>query len=416
MKQKKRRKNYLIILGILVLTAVYGVRVAYVNQDNDKTKIHYVTDDAPVEVQGLEITIEEEKLYETAAFVGEFPSVRRNFQYQGSFFEQHQDEEGLRAIEYILYVKMRFKNVSDELQPIPYNDYHIYGGVSYNNGVNPFLLGDLNQVSGVSLKPGSSYFIMMAYEMNRLSFHPDRYQKLLEQDFSIIVSGYPDICHIRLSHLEPVKADREARDIYENLVSADKSKAPVLPNTRQGIIMDIGETYVTNGVMMTVEDYDIVDNLNDYDYKKLGAAEDDGIPDITHYTRKDGSVKPRRLEKGKGYFVFVTLRCQNTTEAARGFSLSPYLYNYTGKASLEDRYVWLGEQFQHEKYSATYMMEAHGDDTVTVAYHITADPSLPKKLWWDFDKPLYLSFGIMDPGKVDLPKGNPGTGIFLRIK
>ena len=99
---KKFLKVLFIELFVIALVILYGLRVTYVNRDNDKTEIQYVYDSVPAMTQNFEITIDEEKLYDTAAFVKKFPNIQKCFTYQGGIYEQMKNTTYLPSVKYSL--------------------------------------------------------------------------------------------------------------------------------------------------------------------------------------------------------------------------------------------------------------------------------------------------------------------------
>lgn len=412
----KRWKAGILILGAVVLVFVYIARVVYVNRNNGVTKVTYLSDDEPVTYNGLEITVEEEKLYDIAAFIDQYPQIQNYYKYEGSMYERYDDEEGLRATEYELVIKMNFNNVSGETKEIPLMNYEIYSD-AYYNGINPYLIDELNQIGdSLELSPGESKSFLISYDLNRLSFRSDHYEQLLEQPFSILISGYPHIQNINLNHLEYVQADEEAQEVYERLASAGNSKVvSEIKDTEYGTLLELGELYVTNGITIKVEDCWAGRNVNDYPEYDSSAFSSERLQEIV---QPDGSVAVYReldgtLIEDKTYLVFVKLKYINTTEQVRNLSIYPFLHNYTGKKYFDISYTkWQGLEMDETEDSGK-RLEAGETGYVTYGYYVRLDTDK-----WKFpDSALYLEFSGISSNKTDLRKGVVGwPNIFLRVQ
>ena len=52
------------------------VRISYVNKDNAKAEVKYVSDSKSVQAGNLKIEVAEQKLYDVAEYVKEYPEIR----------------------------------------------------------------------------------------------------------------------------------------------------------------------------------------------------------------------------------------------------------------------------------------------------------------------------------------------------
>ena len=94
-------------------------------------------------------------------------------------------------------------------------------------------------------------------------------------DNSIMVSGYPVMKNIKLSHTEYVKADDDAKLIYEDLVKNDTEEVS-LPDTKENTILKQDEPYVKNGIKVYAESCEIY-RKKFSGYKELGEDVDGGM-------------------------------------------------------------------------------------------------------------------------------------------
>lgn len=395
------------------------MRVSYVNRNNGNTAIHYVTDDHAAKTNAFEISASRETLYETAAFVDAFPLTRTCFTYQNSIYEQMKDREALAGIKYVLYVELTFKNITGKMQEIDLTNYSLFINNSYHNGIDPFLLEELNQASGFSLKPGHSYTVKMAYGIHRKNIAPKRYQKLLSQNFSIMLTGYPHIQRLRLTHIASAKADKEATILLQNLTAPRKSKVSTLPNTKVGTILELGDYYVDNGIKIQADSVSFADKDIPALLKKIGPDENaaSGLESsLEHnYMAQDGTLT--YYGDASGYdcqLAIVTLLLKNDTNLPVRINLCPYLYSHAGDESREPHYTHI-ENLQHAINSTDYTLDAYSQGSMTLLYVFAEQKGKPK-IWDAENKPLYLNFSVMAPGSANPEKGIAGEGKFLRIQ
>lgn len=413
----KKWKAGLLILSVVVLAFAYIARVVYVNRNNGLTKVTYLSDDEAVTYNGLELTVEEEKLYDIAAFIEEYPQIQKYYKYEGSMYERYDDEEGLRAIEYKLCVKLNFKNVTDKIQQIPLVNYEVYSG-AYSNGFYVGFIEELNQLSGdetLGLAPKESRSLLISYDLSRLSFRSDHYENLLEQPFSILISGYPHIQNISLTHLEYVQADEEAQEVYERLVSADRTKqVSEIKDTEYGTMLELGEQYVKNGITVEVEDCQVVRNVNDYPEYDSSAFSTEESEEILE---EDGTLAAYKwngeVVEEETYLVFVKLKCTNVTNQVKLLKLYPFLHNYSGKKSNDLCYKKQQAGNADGEGSFEEQLQSGEIRYVTYGYHVRVNTDK-----WKFpDGALYLEFSGMSSRKTDIRKGTIAMPqVYLRVQ
>mgnify|MGYP001148664944 CR=1 FL=1 len=72
----------------IILVCCYMVRISYVNKDNAKAEVKYVSDSKSVQAGNLKIEVAEQKLYDVAEYVKEYPEIRDLYTYKGSYYEK----------------------------------------------------------------------------------------------------------------------------------------------------------------------------------------------------------------------------------------------------------------------------------------------------------------------------------------
>lgn len=110
----------------------------------------------------------------------------------------------------------------------------------------------INKASGIGVKSQCSYKVKLVYQISDRVFDKDIYKNLQNMDNSIMVSGYPVMKNIKLSHTGYVKADDDAKLIYEDLVKNDTEEVS-LPDTKENTILKQDEPYVKNGIKVYAE-------------------------------------------------------------------------------------------------------------------------------------------------------------------
>ena len=73
----------------IILVCCYMVRISYVNKDNAKAEVEYVSDSKSVQAGNLKIEVAEQKLYDVAEYVKEYPEIRNLYTYKGSYYEKY---------------------------------------------------------------------------------------------------------------------------------------------------------------------------------------------------------------------------------------------------------------------------------------------------------------------------------------
>lgn len=401
-----KKKIYLSLAVIAVVLTAYIARVAYVNRNNALTKQTYMSDDKPVVRNGLEYTVIEEKLYDMAAFIKDYPAVEQYYRYAGSVYEANNDMAMLQAIKYQLFIKVKIKNISSETQRI--SSYEIYSG-AYSNGVNPDVIGALNALKNDgNIKPGEEKTVLYSYDLNEKSFRKARYQNIEKQQFSLLLSKMPDITYINLTHVKKVCADQDAKKKYKELTTTPSAMDTVsMPDTKTGTLLTQGEKYVGNGIAQEVEDCVIVSNLKDYAGFEQSAVQ---YGDMSERVDRDGAVygyDGRKKVAGKGYLVFVKLKCVNTADSEKEYRAYPYLYNKKGQAYCEPFYI----KMDRAEEQGTLFEEGEQRE-VWYGYHVKTE--LNK--WKLPNAALYLQYTGMEQVNVDLEKGKTGMGIFLEVQ
>ena len=71
----------------IILVCCYIVRISYVNKDNAKAEVEYVSDSKSVQAGNLKIEVAEQKLYDVAEYVKEYPEIRNLYTYKGSYMK-----------------------------------------------------------------------------------------------------------------------------------------------------------------------------------------------------------------------------------------------------------------------------------------------------------------------------------------
>ena len=432
------KKKVLIVLSVLIITGIYAGRVYEVNKDNYKADVTYIADTNAVipgdvcdengnitefsrQLNKLKVTVSKQKLYDTAAFVDEFPEIKQFYRYTGSQFELMSAPEAIQGMRNIVYLELDFRNASEEILNVPYNLYQLYVNRSFNNGIYPMMVEELNKASGVAILPGHDYTVRLAYELPRSRFNKNNYENLEAQEFSLSVSGYPDEKHIKLSHMERVKADRAQQVAYKKLIGEDKTEpdSKELEDTKMGTILGMNDTVISNGLKITLDSCEIVSNVNDCDRvygKRVGGEfytdEIDENGDVIWPYKNDGFETICHM-------VYVTLKITNGTDDERILPLNNYdLYNYNGKTNSGGGNIYLSENIIHEvETSNVYVFPPNSTSRVTFERYVADPEPMPKKYKWfiEEDRELYMECSLWDKSWANLTKNIPANGIFLRV-
>lgn len=429
----KKRYRWIVILAVLLLAGAYMARVIQVNQKYGKSSTEYLPDRAFKTWDGLEISMEEEKLYNIAAFLDKYPAAQRYYQYAGSIYEAYNDEEGIRDIENILCVEMKVRNLTEESRVIdPSNQYRLYSG-AYGSGLTDYrVFEEVNQIgAALELRAGAEVSFLLCYDLNKKSFRKGSYEDLLERKFSILVHNFPDMQYITLEHLEYVAADEDAVSLYEQLVSADDSADPaVREDTQRATLLPLGGEYVTGGLCVSCDSIFVAyDNVHDYegfDESMLPAIlrEETAAGQYSGAVDEEGNIMPmwsavsQAFSDYKPSVVFVTLNLYNSSSRKKNIQkIYPYLYFYIGK-NLNDVEMLPYTTCENVEITKTisstsYEMEGYARGKITFAYYCVENDDYGVNLQSD---PLWIDFNDTSVGKVNLKKGNPGKGIFMRIQ
>ena len=432
------KKKVLIVLSVLIIAGLYAGRVYEVNKYNYKANVTYISDTDVVipgdvcdengnitefsrQLNKLKVTVSKQKLYDTAAFVDEFPEIKQFYRYTGSQFELMSAPEAIQGMRNIVYLELDFRNASEEILNVPYNLYQLYVNRSFNNGIYPMMVEELNKASGVAILPGHDYTVRLAYELPRSRFNKNNYENLEAQEFSLSVSGYPDEKHIKLSHMERVKADRAQQVAYKKLIGEDKTEpdSKELEDTKMGTILGMNDTVISNGLKITFDFCEIVSNVNDCT-RYYGKC--DGNDLCIDKIDKNGNLiwtyKDDNIE-AECHMVYVTLKIINDTEHEATLPLNNFdLYNYNGKNNSGGGNIYLSDNIIHEDVTSNvYVFPPNSTSRVTFEC-FTVDPEpMPKKYRWfiEEDRELYMECSVWDTSWANLTKNIPANGIFLRV-
>ena len=409
------------IIALIVLVGIYMLRVSDVNNDNDKAKIHYMDDCQIVKTNYFEYSISEQRLYDTAAFVSDFPTTSDYYASLSEYYKAQGLMETFLENKYVLCIKMTVKNCSTKLRDVDMLGNHIYIGKSYHNGLDPYLLQDVNQFSGLSLRAGHTYSYWVPYVLNRTSFREEHFAHLLNQDFSILISGYPNIQRIRLNHIDQVKATAEQNKAYEKLInmnSLSKEKSLNTEDTKEGTMIPIGGEFVKKGVAVSIDSCEVVkknvkEKLSDY-----GNWLDDSENWIKEELDDSGSVICDRKYCSDRALVFVTLSVKNLSGEDQVMDFNPCIVNYTGKGGYESAIAKaVREDISHRQDSAFYTINKNADTKITLVYALVEYKKTKERKKWKIGKErLYLDFAISVDNDADFQKKYYGNGIYLQIK
>lgn len=400
-------KKLLPIICLFMIGTAYIARATWVNRNNELTKINYLPDNKAVDYNGCKLTVKEKTLYDIAAFVAEYPQIAKYYQYAGSIYEASGDEQWLPGIEHELVIKININNTSDKTVSLPI--FPIACGNTYCNGFNPDLFSDIN-FNLYEIAPGKNMDVLFPYELHRLNFREEKYKNLLEQNYAISISGYPDIRYIALSGIHEKKAEKQEIADYQKLISPKGGiSAPIIKDTPYNTIMKPGSGYIKNGCKLEIEGCKVVSNIKDYtDYDPsaytLYSPEDIILDDgtVAPYRNLDGT-----MYKEKTYLVFIKAKYTNISEDIKNLSFYPFLYSETGNEYCEPCYEKTWEENRARKE-----MDAGETRHITLGYYV----KLRLDKWKLPDAPLYLEFTGMNTEDADLVKGKADGGIFLQVQ
>lgn len=407
----------------IIFFICYTVRILNVNKENDKTEVEYVSDDKVVQAGNLKISVAEQKLYDVAAYVNEYPEIRCLYTYKGSFYEAYNEgADALRSYKKVFLIKLNVTNIGKEIEEIPYFEYKLYLDKNYAFDFNPMEVEYINKASGISVRPGHTYQVKLAYSISDKIFEKDVYKNLKNMDNSIMIDGYPTMKNIKLSHIKYIKADKKASLIYADLVKTNNEEV-MLPDTKENTILRQDEPYIKNGVKIYADSYEIYQNKFD-GYKQLGKDVNGNIFDKSCIGSGDRIIQKDQIggkkQKGNYAIVIVNFRFVNETKSDESVSFFPFLCNYTGKRITEYYYMNADKGLRHEKYSSSYTVS--GDTTVNVkcifyfAQNFQGEEKDYKYYTGDESKKMYIGLNDVTPEKCNLEKGETDYGIFLRVR
>ena len=116
----------------IILVCCYIVRISYVNKDNAKAEVEYVSDSKSVQAGNLKIEVAEQKLYDVAEYVKEYPEIRNLYTYKGSYYEKFDGgNDVLRSYKKIFFIVLKVTNTGDKTEEIPYFEYKLYVDKNY---------------------------------------------------------------------------------------------------------------------------------------------------------------------------------------------------------------------------------------------------------------------------------------------
>ena len=183
----------------IILVCCYMVRISYVNKDNAKAEVEYVSDSKSVQAGNLKIEVAEQKLYDVAEYVKEYPEIRDLYTYKGSYYEKFDGgNDVLRSYKKIFFIVLKVTNTGDKTEEIPYFEYKLYVDKNYAFDFYPTEVEYINKASGIGVKSQCSYKVKLVYQISDRVFDKDIYKNLQNMDNSIMVSGYPVMKNIKL--------------------------------------------------------------------------------------------------------------------------------------------------------------------------------------------------------------------------
>lgn len=408
----KKKIRIGICIGILVI--IYVIRIVIVNADNEKTQIHYLDDSEVAKTANLEISISDEVLYETPAFLSEYSNTEEYFTYFGEIFRSQNNLEDFLDSKYILCAKMKIKNCSNQIQAIDHMGYHISIGDAYHNGIPMDLFNSLNQFSGLSIRAGHEYSFWLVYELNSQSLKKEKYENLLDQDISILVSGYPNIQRIRLNSIRYEAADDKEVEYYKKILGVQDTSEDIpvvqVEDTPKGTMLEIGDTYYEKGVSFTVDSYEITRKIDDVEKMAENTL-------LENYIDEKGNVICETKYYEDAAVIFITFNVKNLSGKNQSMAVQPGIVNHRAKEKTGGIGVILGDQIQHEENSAIYTIEAGADTTMTYSYIIQESKFVKDKNKWKIDKrPFYLDFSTGANEDADFENGYYSWGKYLRIQ
>ncbi len=413
-------KKRVAMMGVLaVLLALYLARVLYLNRDLEKSRVTYVPDTESVTYDGMKVSVTEQVVYEMPAFVETHPGMEEYYHISTNLWAQSGDVEGFRSLKYVVGVKLAFHNVSEKKKEIELSAFRLSNKVqTIAQGADPYQLETLNGAVLHQIAPGETKEVFLNYDLFGAIIQNLNEKKVLSEDFSVTVSGYPDMKAIRLGHLSLVRAKGEFDPFdWEEQPAAQQVKKDDTPS---GTILPIGGECVTGGVGVKVESVDIVQNVKEFPnyqgdawrgYFKRRFLKKDGT--VTTIWEDDHGLPTSYYKKGyENYIIFVTLRFRNYTNQTAS------IYNvyglYDGKASWDcpsDAEYTSALLEKDEEDASQGVIRAGADQVLVLGYarSVRKDQDIRKM-------PLYISNDAVTTEYFDLEKGKCGFGKFIRIQ
>ena len=405
----------------IILVCCYMVRISYVNKDNAKAEVKYVSDSKSVQAGNLKIEVAEQKLYDVAEYVKEYPEIRDLYTYKGSYYEKFDGgNDVLRSYKKIFFIVLKVTNTGDKTEEIPYFEYKLYVDKNYAFDFYPTEVEYINKASGIGVKSQCSYKVKLVYQISDRVFDKDIYKNLQNMDNSIMVSGYPVMKNIKLSHTEYVKADDDAKLIYEDLVKNDNEEVS-LPDTKENTILKQDEPYVKNGIKVYAESCEIY-RKKFSGYKELGEDVDGGMFNKACIGKDDKIIWSDRYGNKKADFsiVIVNFTFVNDTKRDRTIYFYPFLHNYIGKRYNEYYFMSMDKKIKHKKNSSSYTVGAGSEVNVKSIFYLAENHNDKDKSYryyiGDDSKKLYISLADADSENYNLEKGQAAGGIFMRVR
>lgn len=389
--KRKRYVRYAIIFALVLISAI---RIAYVNRNNAQGKNSYISDTETVEYNGIQYTVTDEVLYEMPAFVEKYPQIQEYYMYNRDGATGRDNEETLRGLKYVLCISLQFKNSAIEDKTIDLTDYRIFGKV-HSDGIDPFCTATLNNCESViNLPAGGQRTILLPYNMYQQIFREKTYKNLLNEPFSVMVSGYPNMQYISLKQLHLVKSAGK----FDPFALKGQGGSKV-EDTKQGTVVEPGEEMIENSIGATVLDVNIVKNIKKYKEFKKECLE--GSVSV----KKDGTVLPSeecwRREGQEYYMVFIKVKMHNYWQGSQEMYTAFNLYpNYKDDDdNVEMSYYSCDYTSSEDKRAYFGTIQENEDKVITLGYLL----GVPRKT--DITKKdLYLN---LNGGKKERYKKEP---------
>lgn len=414
-----RKKRVVKIVILVVILVAYIARVIYLNRDISKSKVTYVQDTGCVKYDEMEVTLTNQVLYEMPAFVEAYPEMEKFYHVSTSLWAKSGGEELFRALKYVVEVRLAFYNTSQKKKEINLTAFQLVNRLqTISQGAGPYITEALNGAVQYKIAPGERKEIFLTYDLLDLNIRNLNYQRVKEEQFAVLISGYPHMQGIQLNHLPLVKAKGEY-DPYKQ-EDAPVSQKVQKEDTPSGTILPVGGECYTGGVGVRVDSVDIVRNVKEFpDYQedawlgyfKSGFVNEDGTVKTIW---EDGHGLPKSYyQKGyQNYIIFVTMRFKNYTNQAVGIYNNYALYNSKASWECPAESEYTTNLNDRDETDALKGVVQAGEEQVLVlgyARSIRKDQDIYKM-------PLYISNDATATEHFDLDKGRCGFGKFIRIQ